>query len=79
MKPVAQAARGIPFHLRSKVEAAFDNLEKQDIRKKVSGPTSWVSPKVVAPKAHDKEKYALNKSNLDFLGFVFSKRGMPLC
>ena len=56
VKPVAQAARRIPFHLRSKVEAELENLPSHGIIEKVSGPTPWVSPIVVAPKPHDKEK-----------------------
>lgn len=50
VKPVAQRHRRIPFHMRKKVEAALDELEKKDIIEKTSGPTPWVSPIVVFPK-----------------------------
>ena len=50
IKPVAQAARRIPFHLRKQVSDELDNLERQGIIEKVEGPTPWVSPLVVIPK-----------------------------
>ena len=59
VKSVAQAARRIPFHLRSKVEAKVENLQSHGIIQKVSGRTPWVSPITVAPKPHDKEKLTI--------------------
>ena len=56
IKPVGQAARRIPIHLRNKVEAELENLQSHGIIEKVSGPTPWESPIVVAPKPHNKEK-----------------------
>ena len=50
VKPVAQQARRIPFHLRKKVEKELETLEQQGIIEKVDGPTPWVSPLVVIPK-----------------------------
>lgn len=50
MRPVAQPARRIPFHLRQKVSAALDKLEQQGIIEKVDGATPWISPLVVIPK-----------------------------
>ena len=50
VKLVIQPHRRIPFHIRKKVENELDRLEKLDIIEKVSGPTPWVSPIVVAPK-----------------------------
>lgn len=49
--PVAQKPRRIPFALRDKVTAKVQELIDKDIVEKVEGPTSWVSPIVVAPKA----------------------------
>jgi hypothetical protein len=49
VKPVIQPHRRIPFHIRKQVEAELDRFEKLDIIEKVDGPTSWVSPIVVAP------------------------------
>ena len=49
--PVAQPHRRIPFHMRKKVEQEIASLLQQDIIEKVEGPTPWVSPIVVAPKA----------------------------
>lgn len=50
VRPVAQPARRIPFHLRKKVEAELDKLEEQGIIERVDGPTPWISPLVVIPK-----------------------------
>jgi len=51
VKPVAQPMRRIPFALRHQVEAEIQNLLDQDIIEPVQGPTPWVSPVVVVPKA----------------------------
>ena len=51
IKPVAQSPRRIPFHVRKQVSAKLDELERLDIIEKISGPTPWVSPLVVAPKS----------------------------
>ena len=50
VQPVIQPQRRIPFHLRQKVDAELDKLEKQGIIEPVTGPTPWVSPIVVIPK-----------------------------
>ena len=50
VKPVAQRARRIPFHIRKKVDKELSSLEQQGIIEKVDGPTPWVSPLVVTPK-----------------------------
>ncbi len=49
--PVAQKPRRVPFALRDKVTAKVNDLIEKDIVERVEGPTSWVSPIVVAPKA----------------------------
>ena len=48
---VAQKPRCVPFALRKKVTAKVEDLIAKDIVERVNGPTSWVSPVVVAPKA----------------------------
>lgn len=48
--PVAQPHRRTPFHMRKKVEAELERLERLDIIEKIDGPTFGVSPIVVAPK-----------------------------
>ena len=55
VKPVVQPTRRIPFHLRDKVSAKLKELEDLDIIEKVDGPSSWVSPVVVVPKAGGKD------------------------
>ncbi|XP_074634263.1 uncharacterized protein LOC141892813 [Acropora palmata] len=49
--PVAQKPRRVPFALRAKVAAKVEDLIAKDIVERVDGPTSWVSPVVVAPKS----------------------------
>ena len=51
MTPVAQKPRRVPFPLREKVTSKVEDLIAKDIVKRVNGPTSWVSPVVIAPKA----------------------------
>ena len=48
--PVAQKPRQIPYLLKDKVQRKIDELLSLDIIEKVSGPTTWVSPAVIAPK-----------------------------
>ncbi|XP_069105895.1 uncharacterized protein [Argopecten irradians] len=50
VQPVSQPHRRIPFHVRKQVEKEIKRLGDLDIIEKVSGPTPWVSPIVVAPK-----------------------------
>ena len=49
--PVAQKPRRVRFPLREKVAAKVEDLIAKDIVERVDGPTSWVSPVVVAPKS----------------------------
>ena len=49
--PVTQKPRRVPFALCEKVTAKVADLIAKDIVERVDGPTSWVSPEVVAPKA----------------------------
>ena len=49
--PVAQKPRRVPFALREKVTSKVEDLIAKDIVERVNGPTSWVSPVVIAPKA----------------------------
>lgn len=51
--PVAQKHFKQPFHLRKKIEAKINEMEKLDLIEKVEGPTPWVSPILTVPKAHD--------------------------
>ena len=50
IKPVIQPHRRIPFHLRQKVKEELQHLEEMDVIERVTQPSSWVSPLVVAPK-----------------------------
>ena len=50
MKPVAQKPRRIPYPLKDKVKKKIDELLDLDIIERVSGPSTWVSPAVFAPK-----------------------------
>lgn len=50
VQPVAVRHRRVPYHLGPLVEAELEKMEEQGVIKKVSGPTPWVSPLVLAPK-----------------------------
>ena len=53
--PVAQKPRRIPYPLKDKVQRKIDELLSLDIIEKVSGPTTWVSPAVIAPKPNEED------------------------
>ena len=50
VRPVAQKPRRIPYPLKENVTRKINELVDLDIIEKVSGPTTWVSPAVFAPK-----------------------------
>ncbi|CAB4009281.1 Transposon Tf2-6 poly, partial [Paramuricea clavata] len=52
VRPVAQSVRRTAFSLRGKIEEKLDELLREDIIEKVDGPTPWVNPVVVVPKAN---------------------------
>lgn len=51
VKPVAQPLRRISFNLQDKVEKKVQELLDCDIIEEVDGPTPWVNPVVIIPKA----------------------------
>ena len=51
--PVAQKPRRVPFALREKVTSKVEDLIAKNIVERGNGPTSWVSPVVIAPKASE--------------------------
>ena len=51
--PVCQPLRRIPFNLRDKLTEKLNELESLDIIEKVNGPTNWVSPVIIVPKANN--------------------------
>ena len=50
VKATALRHRRVQFHLRPKVEEELGKLEALGVIEKVTGPTPWVSPLVIAPK-----------------------------
>ena len=52
--PVIQKIRRIPFSLKDKVTAKVNELLEKDVIKRAEGPTTWISPVVVAPKPSGK-------------------------
>ena len=58
--PVAQPMRRTPFNLREKVERKVDELLEADIVERVDGPTRWLNPVVVAPKANGEIRLCLD-------------------
>ena len=55
VEPDIQKTRRIPYGLRSKVEKKLAQLEELDIIERAKGPTSFVSPIVVVPKANGQD------------------------
>ena len=53
ISPVCQPLRRIPFNLRDKLTEKLNELESLDIIEKVNGPTNWVSPVIIVPKANN--------------------------
>ncbi|KAJ8411636.1 hypothetical protein AAFF_G00164440 [Aldrovandia affinis] len=60
VKPVAQPLRRIPFNLRGAVEAKIKQLLDMDIIEPVDGPTPWVNPVVIVPKADNDVRLCLD-------------------
>lgn len=58
--PVAQPLRRIPFNLRAPVEAKIKELLDLDIIEPVDGPTPWVNPVVIVPKANSEIRLCLD-------------------
>lgn len=50
--PVAQTPRRLPFHVFERVEDKLGERESLDIIEALDGPTPWVSPLLVVPKAN---------------------------
>ena len=48
--PIARKPRRIPYPLKDNVQRKIDELLILHIIEKVSGPTTWVNPAVIAPK-----------------------------
>jgi hypothetical protein len=63
VRPVAQSVRRTAFSLRGKIEEKLDELLREDIIEKVDGPTPWVNPVVVVPKANGKVRRGSPKAN----------------
>lgn len=58
--PVAQPLRRTPFQLRERVEQKLNEMIEQDIIETVQGPTPWVNPIVVVPKANNEIRLTLD-------------------
>ena len=58
--PVAQPLRQIPFKMKKQVEDKIDELERNDIIEKTTGPTPWVSNIVPVLKPNNKVRLAVD-------------------
>ncbi|KAK9728132.1 hypothetical protein QE152_g18133 [Popillia japonica] len=52
VKPITQTDRRIPFSIRNKIKDQIKRLKEADIIEEATGPTTWVSPIVIVPRAH---------------------------
>ncbi|KAF7709013.1 hypothetical protein HF521_018070, partial [Silurus meridionalis] len=60
VKPVEQPLRRIPFNLRGAVERKIKELVDMDIIEPAKGPTPWVNPVVIVPKANSEIRLCLD-------------------
>ena len=60
VKPIAQKARRIPFHLRAKVDQEVERLKELDIIEDATGSTPWLSPLVIVHKANGQIRVCLD-------------------
>ena len=60
MTPIAQPLRQTPFKMKKQIEDKIDELEKNDIIEKTSGPTPWVSNIVAVPKQNNTVRLAID-------------------
>jgi hypothetical protein len=56
INPMVQQPRRLPFTRRKLVKKELDRLQKDGIIEKVQGPSAWVSPIVVVPKANNPDQ-----------------------
>lgn len=62
--PVVHAAHRIPFRIRDQVEKKLMDMETAGIIERVTEPTEWVSPMVVASKRNEKTRICIDATNL---------------
>ena len=60
IQPVAQAPRRVPFHVRRKVEAKLDELQRLNVIEPVNEPTPWGPPLVVVPKPNSEVRICVD-------------------
>lgn len=63
--PVVHTARRIPYRLRDKVEARLKEFEAAGVIERVTEPTEWVSPMVVASKPGGDIRICLDPTGLN--------------
>ncbi|KAI5724806.1 hypothetical protein M8J77_007371 [Diaphorina citri] len=56
---VCNQHRRVPIHQRAAVEEEIKRLEDLDVIEKVTGPTPWISPIVLVPRASDPKRVRL--------------------
>ena len=78
IKPIIQAQRHIPFHIRKNIETEVGRLEQDDILEKVEEATQWVSPLVITPKTNsDKSRLCVNM-RLSNTSLLHTRHPMPI-
>jgi len=63
--PVVHAARRIPFRIRDQVEKKLMEMEAAGIIERVTEPTEWVSPMVVASKPNGDVRICIDPTDLN--------------
>ena len=65
VRPVVDPPRKVPFAIRNKVKSELDKMEKNEIIKKVDGPTDWVSSMVCVKKPSGKLRVCIDPFHLN--------------
>ena len=60
VKPVAQPMRRVPFSMRDKIDQKLNELVDLDVIQRAEGPTPWISPVAVLPKANGVIRLGVN-------------------
>ena len=77
IKPIIQAQRCIPFHIRKNIETEVGRLEQDDIIEKVEEATQWVSPLVIPPKTNSDKSRSCVNMRLSNTSLLHTRHPMP--
>jgi hypothetical protein len=74
IKPVKQAERRIPFHLREQVKKLIVKMEADDLIEDAEDPTSWVSEMVLVSKPNEPDELRVLSDSRDANIAIFKRK-----